>query len=96
MKKSTKSATHVTILGVKIPLATLAYSTSTVQPAIISEYADYMTFSEFLTKTLKDSSENTIFKDVAERRSIPCKVGKQMQFFQYDNLGTDAMYEGSI
>ena len=44
-----KKPTHINILGVDIPLATIAYATSTVPSLMIGDYADYLNMSELAT-----------------------------------------------
>jgi len=82
-----KKPTHVNILGVNIPLATLRYATWDVPVyAVIAEYNNY--YSESSPEIAKALEEHDSGK-------LPVKAGKNYQFFNYKTL-SELAYEGSI
>jgi hypothetical protein len=85
----------VNILGVDIPLATIAYATSGLPTfATLSDWVCH--FNESDLEILK-SVDKTVFDRLASRDSgkIPFHAGVNRQIFQYKNLSKQA-YEGSI
>ena len=103
-----KKPTHVNILGVEIPLATLAQATWDVPIyATLGEWNNYYSEGtadileamnqqdyEQLKESLK--AEQTVFEDVASREcKLPIAAGINRQFFNYKTL-SDLAYEGSI
>ena len=102
--------THVNILGVDIPLATIQYATSTspVIYATLGEWNNYYSEGtadileamnredhEQLKHSLK--AERTVFEDLASRDNgrLPVHAGINRQLFQYNTL-QDTAYDGSI
>jgi len=74
------SRTHVSILGVQIPLDKLASVTSTpVVYATLGEWHNY--YSSDWMKALFDP--NPPFAQLAERKVIPIDAGARRQFFSY-------------
>ena len=90
-----KKPTHVNILGVEIPLLTIAYATSTVPGPVYATLGEYHTyFSESDLEILKSIST---FEELAANRSqgLRASDGVNRQFFTYKTL-SDAVYDGSI
>jgi len=89
-----KPATHVKILGVEIPLATLRFATSTVPYGYTSYiFGTEAMFNKWWPDDLKDLFKApSVFEKLASRRDgrIPCKAGVSHQFFQYDILSEKA------
>lgn len=79
-----KPQTHVNILGVEIPLATIAYATST--PRLCATLGDWHSyFSAGDVDLLKSLTMPSAFEALASRRSghIPVDAGVSRQFFTY-------------
>jgi hypothetical protein len=88
-----KKPTHVNILGVEIPLATLAQATWDAPIyATIGEYNNY--YSESSPDIAEAVRE---FEEARSRNSteLPVKTGKNYQFFNYKTFSERA-HEGSI
>lgn len=82
-----KEPTHVSILGVDIPLATIAYATSTA-PVIYAELGEYnVYYSECDRDILKSLNA---FEALATRRDgrLPVHKGINRQIFTYGTLDT--------
>ena len=72
------SRTHVEILGVQIPLAGLAFVTSTPY------YLSRLYWNELDSAILKSCFDlNPPFAQLAERKVIPIDAGRRRQLFQY-------------
>jgi len=89
-----KKPTHVNILGVEIPLATLSLATWNVPIyATVGEYNNYYSESSpDIAEAIHD------FEAIEPRHSsgeLPVKTGTSYQFFNYKTL-SDLAYEGSI
>lgn len=106
-----KRPPHVNILGVDIPLATIAYATSTVPGpthATLGEWNNYYNESSpDIAKVLKEWEEEDYRNCIdslksdshlflqAAERRIPMHMGISRQLFQYGTL-SDPAYDGSI
>jgi hypothetical protein len=88
-----KKPGHVNILGVEIPLATIAYATSGIPVfATLGEYHTY--FSESDLEILKSIGT---FEELESNRpqGLRPSSGVNRQIFMYDTLSKPA-YDGSI
>lgn len=88
-----KNPTHVNILGVDIPLATLRYATWDAPVyAVIGEWNNYYSES---SPELAEAIRK--FEEFESRPSkeLPTMAGKNYQFFNYKTL-SELAYEGSI
>ena len=94
-----KKPTHINILGVDIPLATIAYATSTVPSLMIGDYADYMNMSELATlgewNNYYNESSLDIAKAIKAWEEEDYRAGINRQFYSYNTL-SEAAYDGSI
>ena len=88
-----KKPTHVNILGVDIPLATIRYATWDAPIfATLGEWNNY--YSESSPEIAESIRE---FEEAEAHRSgkLPVKTGTNYQFFNYKTL-SEIAYEGSI
>ena len=81
-----RKPTHVNILGVEIPLATIRYATWDAPVyATIGEYHTYYSESspDIAEALLEYEKNETVFKGMANRKLIPMNMGVNRQFFKY-------------
>jgi hypothetical protein len=93
-----KKPTHVNILGVEIPLATLSLATWNVPIyATIGEYNNYYSESspDIAEAIHEFETSQSVFKKMVNGDLLPSNKGGNYQFFNYKTL-SDLAYEGSI
>ena len=81
-----KSRTHISILGVQIPLLGLAYVTSTPPTCIIATIGSYEDRYSYSSPDIAEAIAD--FEKAPEHPNgyLPTKAGRSYQFFNYSLL----------